>query len=337
MRVLGLDVGGANIKAADGRGWAASWPFALWRHPDELPARLSAILTKSGPCDAVALTMTGELADCFRTKAEGVLAIVQATQAAAAGRAVWVYQTDGQFHPPHAVTTWRAAASNWHALAAYACRWLAGPGLLVDMGSTTTDIIPIAPEGVRASGQTDPERLLSGELVYTGVVRSPVAAICRRLPYRGQHCPTAQELFATAWDAYVTLGWIDEDPDATETADGRPATRQYARERLARMICADATRFSEADAQAVAAAVCDAQILLVAEGFRRVGATMRPTATTAILSGEGQFLIERVLAHVGFDGAIVRLDERLGPGPSQAAPAHAVAALWLERSASERA
>ena len=101
------------------------------------------------------------------------------------------------------------AAANWHALAQFACRYLAGEGgLLVDVGSTTTDMVPLLRGGPAPHGLTDPERLLSGELVYTGVVRSPICGLATALPWRGQLCPTAQEVFATTCDAYVTLGLL---------------------------------------------------------------------------------------------------------------------------------
>ena len=35
---LGLDVGGANIKAAHTNGEARTVPFALWKRPEDLPA-----------------------------------------------------------------------------------------------------------------------------------------------------------------------------------------------------------------------------------------------------------------------------------------------------------
>ena len=50
MSWLGIDIGGANLKAADGRGWARSVPFALWRQPKMLAETLGA-LVESGPAD----------------------------------------------------------------------------------------------------------------------------------------------------------------------------------------------------------------------------------------------------------------------------------------------
>ena len=56
--VLGLDVGGANLKAAHTNGSARSRPFPLWKAPAALPDALRDLLRDWPPYDALALTMT---------------------------------------------------------------------------------------------------------------------------------------------------------------------------------------------------------------------------------------------------------------------------------------
>ena len=107
-----------------------------------------------------------------------------------------------------------AAASNWHALASFACRFLPErTGLLIDIGSTTTDIIPLVQGRVAALGCNDMQRLVSRELVYRGVGRTPICAMMSTLPVNRKSCPTAAEVFATAADAYVLTGDLIEDLD----------------------------------------------------------------------------------------------------------------------------
>src|SRR5688572_5325861 len=97
MDWLGLDVGGANLKLADGRGWAVACPFPLWRQPQGLVNAVAGLLAEAPAAEGLALSMTGELADCFETKREGVARIIDAVLAAAATRQVRVYLTDGSF------------------------------------------------------------------------------------------------------------------------------------------------------------------------------------------------------------------------------------------------
>src|SRR5690606_11554069 len=96
MNPLAIDIGGANLKAADGRGYASTAPFAVWRQPQLLAEELARLIAQAPACDSLAVTMTAELADCFATKAEGVREILAAVQRAAAGREIRVYQVDGQ-------------------------------------------------------------------------------------------------------------------------------------------------------------------------------------------------------------------------------------------------
>src|SRR5437867_4457715 len=95
--VLGLDVGGANLEAAHTGGAARSRPFPLWKRPHDLAAALRALVAVLPPADRVAVTMTGELCDCFPTSRDGVRHILAAVAAVFPPPAVRVWRTDGRF------------------------------------------------------------------------------------------------------------------------------------------------------------------------------------------------------------------------------------------------
>jgi len=331
---VALDIGGANLKAADGLGYARSLPFALWRTPELLAVELHSLIGEAPPCDQLAVTMTGELADCYATKAIGVRSILDAVESAAAGRSIVVYLTTGEWATLDEAreAPLLAAASNWRALATYANRFARSwPALLLDMGSTTADVVPLHESSPCPAGITDPERLVSGELVYTGVERTPVSAIVQRLPWRGETCPVASELFATSADAYLLLGEFPEDAQSGGTADGRPMTRPAAHTRMARMICADTTMFSEADAQAAASAVRDAQLAMLESAARNVAAHLGRPPQTLIFSGQGEFLLRRLAARLPWRCEVLSLTKELGADVSRCAPAHALAVLAREK------
>jgi len=333
MTWLALDIGGANLKVADGLGYADSKSFPLWRKPQQLAGEVARLLAAAPPAERLAVTMTGELADCFQSKAEGVRAILAAVVEAANGRETLVYLTDGQFASVDQACEQPllAAASNWHALAQFSTRFCKGqPGLLIDVGSTTVDLVPLSGGQVSALGRNDPERLVAGELVYTGVERSPICAIMPTLPWRGESCPVAQELFATALDAYLVLGEIAEDAQKRDTADGRPATIQAAWDRLARMICADRTMFTREDATRAARAVQAAQLDLLQRAAGRVIDRLPTPPSTIVLGGQGEFLARQLAERMKVDGKIVSLAKQLGAAASRCAPAHALAVLARE-------
>ena len=330
MSWLALDVGGANLKAANGSGWARTVPFALAREPERLAAELAALVKAAPARSRLAVTMTGELCDSFPTKADGVRHILRAVDLAAGGRPVAVYLVDGRMVSVDAAgdEPLLAAASNWHALARFACRFFAEQsGLIVDVGSTTTDLIPIENGQVVAQGATDTERLLSGELVYSGVRHTPLAAIVRELPWRGRSCPMAADCFSTTADVYVLLGEIPEQEDSAATPDGRPLTRRFTQARLARTICADSSTFVADDALVMAEAVCAAQLAVLEVAARRVASNLKLPMECFLISGIGEFLARRMIGEHWPTSRIVSLAGELGAEVSACAPAHALAVL----------
>lgn len=321
--IVGLDIGGANLKAAHSSGVVAFEPFALWKEPASLPDALRVIIKVLPPAEVIAVTMTGELCDCFETKRQGVHAILDAVEAVAGATPVLVWQTTEKFVD---VATARAtplqtAAANWLALAKYAGRFASdGTALVIDIGSTTTDIIPLDQGKPIPKGRTDPERLRSGELVYTGVQRTP---LCALLGTQG-----AAELFATTKDVYITLGTMREIPEDRDTADGRPATKAAAHARLARMLCADAETCSRTETEKLATLVLMKQVYLLRSAIEIMAEKMRERPRTLILSGSGEFLAHLVLKELEFKPAqVISLAEQLGPAGSQVACAHALTVL----------
>ncbi len=323
---LGLDIGGANLKAAHRDGPARGVPFVLWKRPHDLAAALRALIADilppvnhGGLIHRAAVTMTGELCDCFPTSRAGVLHILDAVAAALPDTPTFVWRTDGRFVPLDAARAdpRPCAAANWLALATFAGRFAPpGPALVVDVGSTTTDLVPLRDGVPVPSARTDPDRLKAGELVYTGVRRTPACAL---LGTGG-----AAEFFATTHDVYLLLGQVPEDAADTDTADGRPATREHAHARLARMVCGDAETVTHAATLALARRLALVQRQAIDRAARRL-AERHGRPAGLVLAGSGEFLARDVFA--GFGGPMVSLAERLGPARSAAACAVAVAEL----------
>jgi probable H4MPT-linked C1 transfer pathway protein len=334
--ILGLDIGGANLKAAHNFGRACLRPFELWRSPAGLPGALFALFQAMPEFDLLAVTMTGELCDCFETKRQGVSAILDAVESAchkvAKRPIINVWQTNGQFAPPAEARAAPVltASSNWLALASYAARFASeGPALVIDVGSTTTDIIPLLDGRPAPRGRTDPERLKSGELVYTGVRRTPLCALLEGA--------VAAEWFATTLDVYVILGQLPEDANDLGTADGRPATRKASQARLARMVCTDFESFTQRDAEQLARKARGRQIAMMRKAIGQVSARLPGPIQTAIVSGSGEFLAWMATDDTerGPRPRVISLGHKHGADISQAACAFAVAILAAEKAESE--
>jgi probable H4MPT-linked C1 transfer pathway protein len=323
--VLGLDVGGANLKAANAVGAALTRPYQLWKSPEGLAGALRALLERFPPPDLLAVTMTGELCDCFETKRQGVRFILDAVASAAPAAAVRVWRQDGRLVDLAAARQdpLPVAAANWLALATWAGRLVpSGPALLVDIGSTTTDLVPLLDGRPVPLGRSDPERLRTHELVYTGVRRTPVCALLGA---------GAAEVFATTHDVFVLLGALPEDAADRDTADGRPATRPAAHARLARMLGADAETCGTEDTQKLAERVLLKQVAKVQFALGQVSGRLPELPRAVVVSGSGEFLARLVLAQAArVPSHVLSLTEHLGPETSEAACAYALAVLAAE-------
>ena len=329
--ILALDVGGANLKAAHSRGLACSLPFSLWRDPEGLGARLRVLMKDLPEFDSVLLTTTAELCDCFATKSQGVLSVLDAVRSAMDGQPIAIWGIDGRFHDVLEIREQPrvAAAANWLALATVAARKIGMEhGILVDIGSTTTDLIPLKNGRVTARGRTDTERLQTSELIYAGVRRTPLCALATSLPFRSQATGLAAELFATTFDVFLTLGQISEKPDDRDTADGHPATRPAARDRLARMIGADREEFSEKDALEFAEACRDALLDRLLQAVLAIIANGSAQPAIAVVSGSGEFLARKLVERTfGNEVRVLSLSELWSPAASEAACARALLEL----------
>jgi len=352
VRVLGLDIGGANVKVCTADGESTSICFPIWENKDGLRSVLQTLPVLQGITpEIVALTMTAELADCFASKAEGVEFIVGIVSEVFADSIIRVWLTSGEFvEPEDAIDLPElAGASNWHALATWAGRAVpAGPALLIDVGSTTTDIIPLLDGLPIPEGRTDLERMKASELLYTGVRRTPVCAMVLSVPLvcvdkdgnptEEVLVPVAAELFATSLDVHILNGDIAADGRDVDTADRRPATVANSLNRLAHMVCCDASELTESQLKHMAAYVSEKQVAQIAKAIRNRGEYLRAFADTAtpvqvLLSGSGTWLAERALQEPGkcSFASISNLSEMFVRNVSGCAPAFAVARLAAER------
>jgi probable H4MPT-linked C1 transfer pathway protein len=331
---VGWDIGGVNTKVAhvrEGRVLSVlGRPYEIQRDPRALVPLLRQMLSEVGGVDAMphAVTMTAELSQIFRTKREGVHFVLHAVETAFSTANINVYTVGGRFlsaadarERPLAV-----AAANW-AATARAVAVHHPNALLVDIGTTTTDLVPIVGGEVVAVGTTDPERLMSAELVYTGALRTPAEAIANYVPLGDALAGVSAEAFALAGDVHVWRGDLDPADYTCPTPDGRPTTREFAGERLARVVCADRDMLDDAAITRLADALARAQTRTIQAAIQRV-VEPHPAIRVAVVTGLGAFL--GVVAARALNLEVVPLSLELGEAGARCAPAVAVA-LLLER------
>lgn len=337
VTIVGWDIGGANVKAAwlayehgaarDVR--VASLPFEIWRHKDRLPEVLKkafALVAAEMP-QAMALTMTAELADVFSTKREGVLFVLDHILMAFPDCPISALSLSGNFYPLIEAMELPLdfAASNWLATAMY----LAGQYpdcLLIDVGSTTTDIIPVLDGKPAASGYTDLDRLKAGELVYTGALRTHLAAIVHQVPVNSQLCPVSSEYFAISGDVHLILGNITLEEYNCPTPDGRLPGIESARQRLARLVCADMEMLTPQEIEEMAGYIYEQQLEQIQRALQQVLSRLPQLRDLPVITmGLGAFLANEAARRVGVDPQ--ELETGWGRKVSEVAPCVAVAHL----------
>ncbi|WP_456481786.1 hydantoinase/oxoprolinase family protein [Methanopyrus sp.] len=336
MKALGLDVGGAHTDAALVRcdendevevlGTDRVY-LPMWKEKGRLRKTIKRIVRKFKP-DVVGLTMTGELADAFETRREGVEYIVR-TVTSACHAPVYVVTSDGStVSPKEALGRWREVASaNWRATAEVLAHVRPGSYLLVDLGSTTLDLIPINRGDVMAEGRTDLERMKNGELVYLGALRTPISFLLREVKIDGEQVPVSYEHFSIVADALLLLGEIDPEDYTPETPDGRGKSPEECARRLARTVCSDLEELGWECVMDIAKAAVRA---LLGRLLKHINLKLREHGLdTVVAAGAGDFLIEMACKRIGVE--VEPFDEIFGKG-SEVAPAVGAAFLAIKRS-----
>jgi len=318
-KVIGLDIGGANTKLASSDGKLVElYYLPLWKNT-RLPEVLKEIARKLQP-EKVAIVMTGELADCFENKEQGIRFIKEAVDSAFGSEKVLYINSRGKFQRENDSIR-DLAAANWAASARLVGAEI-GDCIFVDVGSTTSDIIPIV-SGEHKAGLTDFERLSRSELVYAGTLRTNLVALLAKVKLENGWCRTSSELFATTADAYLLLGKIDEDLYTCETADGAGRSKIDAMRRIARLVCADLSEVKEEEIYEIAGQVKEKQVSTLVEAISEVA--KRNGLKKIAAAGLGEFLIKEVAERLGFE--FISVSGYWGEEISKVFPAYAAARL----------
>ncbi|MCW4030338.1 MAG: H4MPT-linked C1 transfer pathway protein [Candidatus Bathyarchaeota archaeon] len=343
--VLAFDIGGANTKAAyitSQEGTlrttrVAMEFFPIWKAPQELPSVLLSLKhrLKVDKFDAIGVTITAELSDAYQTKREGIHHVLGCAKAAFPEAPLYVLNTDARL-----VSTETAlaeplgvAAANWAATGWLVAQRLKN-GVVVDVGSTSTSIIPIKNGQVTAQGKTDLDKLICGELVYTGSLRTNIAAIVHSIPLKMEVAAVSSELFALSGDVHLILGNITPEQYTSETADGRDRSVFEAMARLARVVCGDTNMLSPHELTEMAQYIYSKQVEQIAAGLGKVYANLKGQINgelPVVVTGLGKNFLAKKAAESICADKIITLDELVDAQAVIATPAYGVALMVAKK------
>jgi probable H4MPT-linked C1 transfer pathway protein len=341
VNVLGLDIGGANTKAAFLKTQDAKTQelrtaieyFPIWKSgKDQLPKILEKLKKRliNSALDGVGLTITAELSDAYQTKKEGIRHVLDCVTEVFGDVLTFVLDVETNLLPVKDALKkpFKVASANW-AATGWMISNLLNNCIIVDVGSTTTSIIPVIKGKIAAEGRTDLEKLQNGELVYSGSLRTNVAAIVDGIPVRGMVARVSSELFAQSGDVHLILGNIGKEEYTVETCDGRGKTKREAMARLARVVCADTDMLTEKEIVDMAKFVYHKQVEQITGGLEQVYERIKQSLQEkrVVVTGLGRnFLARKVAEKSGFED-VIDMKEHLGADAAVVSPSVGVALM----------
>ena len=306
MKIAGFDIGGANTDLAiidfdndEIKNIDVDFAYLpMWSNNDDLSKVLVELIENICPVseiDAVGISMTAELVDAYDTKKDGVLDVVRKCEDTFSCPIAYV-GIDGMMSKEEVEKTpLKAAAANWIAPAQFATL-ISDNCIFIDTGSTTTDIIPIKNGKECAIGKSDFDRSATGELIYTGTLRTNLASFLDKIEFDGKKYRVASELFAQTADVYMVLDLISEDDYVCNTFDGASKSKIDCAKRIARVVCADLEMLCENDIKEISEFIHQKQIEQIADGLKQVHETQN--LDLVITTGLGKDILDKPAAEL---------------------------------------
>ena len=350
--ILGLDIGGANTKAAliefsnskiiHSFSYIEYFPF--WeKNLSQIPEMFKKIIEKLIKKNKItidnvnftSITITAELSDAFQTKREGILTIVNALGQIFEKEKMFFINNKNKFYSFDQVKSdpISVAAANWVSTSLFLGKFVP-KCILIDAGSTTIDVIPILNSVPVARGRNDVERLMNRELIYTGGLRATIPSISHFVPYKDKMVRISFEKFALVSDVHRILKNISETEYINDTADNRSKTLNDCYARLARMICMDLESISIKELDEIAKYIYDKQIEMVSKDIREFMGNLdqQPLEydqdSIFVITGlSAGFLIKEVLRRLGY-GNIKSYEQITGVPDQISSSAYAVAGAF---------
>ena len=306
MKIAGFDIGGANTDLAvidfendEIKNIEVDFAYLpMWSNNDDLSRVLVELIENICPVseiDAVGISMTAELVDAYDTKKDGVLDVVRKCEDTFSCPIAYVGIDGMMSREEIEKTPLKAAAANWIATAQIATL-ISDNCIFIDTGSTTTDIIPIKNGKECAIGKSDFDRSATGELVYTGTLRTNLASFLDKIEFDGKKYRVASELFAQTADVYTVLDLISEDDYVCDTFDGESKSKIDCAKRIARVVCADLEMLSMDDIVEISEFIHQKQIEQIADGLKQVHQTQE--LDLIITTGLGKDILDRPAAEL---------------------------------------
>ncbi len=300
MKIVGWDIGGANLKASiinfkNYKIKSNQIYCPIWLNIDNLRKSIISIKNNFGNCDYHAVTMTAELVDIFKNKKKGVKKIIELFCKIFPEKKVFFYSINENFlkRKDAILNTDNISSMNWHASASFISKYIKNC-ILVDIGSSTTDIVPIKNKKIVVKGFNDSERLSNGELIYSGVLRTPITSIVKNLHLKKKKHILIQENFADIADVYRILNKLPKNMDLISTQDKKPKNPVASARRIARLLAKDYKDEKFKDWKKISIEIENTQKKIFRNAIEKIKKKFFKKNIPIIGLGVGSFLIKEI-------------------------------------------
>jgi len=327
--LLGIDIGGANTKAALVRfkgseileSFSIIEYFPFWEKTlNDIVIMFKRVVEnliiqnhlKLENINFISITVTAELSDAFQTKREGISIILNALEQVFEKEKMFFINNSHEFINFNRVKSdpISVAAANWVSTSLFLGNFVPNC-ILIDAGSTTIDIIPILNSVPVTKGKNDIERLINHELIYTGGLRATIPSITHFVPYKEKMVRISFEKFALISDVHRVLNNISETEYINDTADNRSKSLNDCYARLARVICMDLDSIPIKDLDLIAKYIYNKQIELISSDIQEFLRELKKRLPEFnhdpkfVLTGlSAGFLIKNTLQNLGYSNIL---------------------------------
>jgi len=324
--ILGFDIGGANIKVVKLKFVRNKREievlreyFPLWlKGRNDLENKLQELRSKLLPDEdnyIIITCMTAELCDIYDDKSDGVLHVVNSVENV-------FYDSKGNYYVNvHGkLITYddvvnnplQIAAANW-AASVWLIERLCKNCILIDIGSTTTTIIPVINGKAHILGFNDPDKIKYGEILYIGTLRTNIVEFIDKVPYKGFLIDICRERFSTIADVHLILGNISENEYTTETADGKGKSFEECIRRLCRIVCSSTELMNIYEVIELARYIYEVQLFKLTQVVYQIRSRIasmgiNPDEFILVSAGIGEFIVKEIGRRIKFK-KVVSIDD----------------------------
>ena len=235
-KYIGIDIGGAHLKCVGidefkKISYTKYESYQIWNNKKVLLEKLNQINKEVNNNKLTyGITMSAELCDNFPNRKVGAKYIIEACNSLNSKK---FFYSNKSLHFSSKFKMENLMSMNWHSIGKL-CENKIKDSIIIDFGSTTTDFLCIKNFKLRNEGYTDFERINNSELIYKGLIRTPLFGIKNKIKFKKKYFNIIPEVFSDMADVYRVKKLLKKSIDIDCTADSSSKSIRCSMTRIAR-------------------------------------------------------------------------------------------------------